>query len=155
MKCPKCGNETRVTDTRERGSRRIRRRLCGICNYPFRTTEVIGDPGEGAPLFNTRIRKKNGDIERFDKNKLTQSISVAIRKANRDNTLLETIVTKVEQNVLADLADTIESQIIGGYVMEELKRHDVIAYIRFASVHREMETVADFRRLLKELPPDE
>ena len=48
----------------------------------------------------------------------------------------------------------IPSRKVGVFVMEELKKLDQVAYVRFASVYRRFEDVADFREEIERLERD-
>ena len=61
---------------------------------------------------------------------------------------IDKVVTEVERQIHNTLAQEISSKDIGNMVMEKLKELDDVAYVRFASVHREFK---DINTLLNEI----
>ncbi len=155
MKCPHCGwNDTRVVDSRERESVRLRRRECPQCNKRFTTTELPGlHRPEDSPLFAPVVAKKSGKVEPFDRVKLERSIAAAVRIKSA-NLPVKAIAAEIESELSA-LVDAAESRRIGEMILEKLRRLDVMAFIRYASVHREFESPADFAAMLAELNDSE
>lgn len=154
MKCQNCTNkETKVTDSRVRkdGSR-VRQRKCQKCNFRFKTTEILGEPTTQLPLLVLRVRKKDGRIVDFDESKLINSISIAIQKQDRLNVPLTDIVMAVKEDFNAAIdANPIDTQQIGEHILMELKKHNVLAYIRYASVYKDFKTTNDFMEFVSHI----
>ena len=141
MKCPHCGNESKVIDSRpfpENASIK-RRRECLACQARFTTYEVIETV---APM----VIKKDGSREYFDKNKILAGIVKACQKRPVNSS---EIASKVEANILNSLRTEISSTEIGELIMSELIKADAVAYIRFVSVYRDFNDVESFMRELK------
>jgi len=146
MECPYCHNiETKVTDSRETGSMSIRRRReCLRCNKRFTTYEYI----ELTPLY---VKKKDGRLEKFDRNKIKNGIMKALEKRPIEHEKIEEILDKIEEKIRRTGTEQIESKVIGEYVMEILKETDHVAYIRFASVYRSFTDVSSFQEEVNNL----
>jgi len=118
-----------------------RRRECLSCSWRFTTYEVID---EQHPV----IVKKNGDKELFDKNKLLVGLLKACQKRPVD---AEAIADEIEAELAGSLVGEITSAALGELVMVRLRRAAAVAYVRFASVHREFKDVETFMRELEGL----
>ena len=139
MYCPFCSNqETKVLESRVLESSLRRRRECLKCTNRFTTYEQAE--------FSLRVLKKNGREEDFDLQKVAKSIERACCKAGSETVI--GLSTKVQQKVLKKKTNKIKSTEIGKFVLQELKKADKIAYLRFASVHKSIE---DPKLLEKEL----
>jgi len=146
MECPYCHHiETKVTDSRDTGTLSIRRRReCLKCNKRFTTYEYI----ELTPLY---VKKKDGRLEKFDRNKIKNGIMKALEKRPVDHEKIEEILDSIEEKIRRYGSEQIESKVIGEYVMESLKETDHVAYIRFASVYRSFADVSSFEKEIKNL----
>jgi transcriptional repressor NrdR len=146
MECPYCHNiETKVTDSRDTGTMSIRRRReCLKCNKRFTTYEYI----ELTPLY---VKKKDGRLEKFDRNKIKNGIMKALEKRPIEHEKIEEILDKIEEKIRRTGTEQIESKAIGEYVMEILKETDHVAYIRFASVYRSFTDVSSFQEEVNNL----
>jgi transcriptional repressor NrdR len=146
MECPYCHNiETKVTDSRDTGTMSIRRRReCLKCNKRFTTYEYI----ELTPLY---VKKKDGRLEKFDRNKIKNGIMKALEKRPIEHEKIEEILDKIEEKIRRTGTEQIESKVIGEYVMEILKETDHVAYIRFASVYRSFTDVSSFQEEVNNL----
>lgn len=147
MRCPHCGAlDTQVRDSRpsEDHSAIRRRRSCPDCGARFTTFERV-------QLRELTLVKRDGRRVAFDRDKLTRSIGVALRKRpvgqERVEQLVSSIVRKLENRNDAEIS----SQDVGSLVMEGLKALDGVAYIRYASVYRDFREARDFQRVLGEL----
>lgn len=140
MKCPYCGHsEQRVLDSRPaRESEAIRRRReCLHCERRFTTFEEPEKPR----LF---VIKRGGGREEFHREKMLSGMVTACRKRPVTLEDLQDAAERVERD-LFDLCETeVPSPEIGERVMAQLFRLDTVAYVRFASVYREFETLSDF-----------
>jgi len=149
MRCPFCGNtDTQVKDSRpaEDNVAIRRRRSCPACGGRFTTYERV-------QLRDLVVVKKNGRREEFDRDKLARSIKIALRKRpiepERVEQMINGIVRRLESMGDAD----IPSDTIGEIVMESLARIDTVGYVRFASVYKNFQEVADFEDFVSELRP--
>ena len=144
MRCPSCGNlESKVVDSRpsEDGTAIRRRRECLDCGRRFTTYERLGEN----PLI---VIKADGSSEAYDRQKLLNGLMKACEKRPVSLMQLEQIVDNVEQKVFGSLESEESSKVIGELVMEQLRKVDEVAYVRFASVYRQFK---DINTLMEEL----
>ena len=135
--CSKRG-ETSVVDSRptEDGNAIRRRRLC-MCGQRFTTFERI-------QFREIMVIKKNGRKSPFDRDKLSKSIYVALKKRPIDTETVEKFISKISRSLEELGQNEISSYTIGTMVMEGLKAMDPVAYVRFASVYRNFREEKDF-----------
>ena len=135
--CEKKG-DTSVVDSRptEDGTAIRRRRLC-ICGERFTTFERI-------QIRELMVVKKNGRKSVFDRDKLSKSIYIALKKRPLDTDTVEKFITKITRSLEELGQNEISSNTIGTMVMEGLKELDPVGYIRFASVYRNFREEKDF-----------
>ncbi|PIV09635.1 transcriptional regulator NrdR [Candidatus Roizmanbacteria bacterium CG02_land_8_20_14_3_00_36_15] len=138
--------DTEVIETRlsEDGTTIRRRRRCPKCQRRFTTYERV----EELPIL---VIKRNGNRERFDREKLRRGIIKACEKTTVSVDQIEKIIGAVEKEVKQQEKTEIDSAMIGRFAAKELKRVDKIAYIRFASVFRRFVDVEDFEKEIKKL----
>ena len=139
MICPICKKgETSVVDSRptEDGNAIRRRRQC-ICGERFTTFERI-------QIRELMVVKKNGRKSSFDRDKLSKSIYIALKKRPLDTDTVEKFITKITRSLEELGQNEISSNTIGTMLMEGLKEIDPVAYIRFASVYRNFREEKDF-----------
>ena len=147
MRCPFCGHaDTQVKDSRpsEDASSIRRRRYCPECNSRFTTFERV-------QLRELTVLKKSGERRIFDRDKLARSISLALRKRPVGQDQVEQLITRITQKLESLGESEIPTMLVGKIVMEELKKVDSIAYIRFASVYRDFRETKDFEDIVEEL----
>ncbi len=147
MNCPFCSHpDNRVVDSRDvrSGSEIRRRRECAECNQRFTTYERVDD-------LPTTAVKKDGRRESFDREKLLTGLLRACEKRPVPRKDLVAIVDSVESTLAAREVREISTEEIGNLVIEELRRLDQVAYVRFASVYRRFEDVNQFMDELKTL----
>lgn len=147
MKCPFCHHDdTQVLDTRvsEEGDTIRRRRRCAACDKRFTTYERI-------ELNLPVIVKKNGSRVEFDPVKLRASLMLALRKRPVPAEAVDAAIQHIKEKLLSSGQREILSGQVGELVMRELKRLDKIAYIRFASVYKSFEDVAEFQDAVAEI----
>jgi len=146
MNCPYCQNiETKVTDSRDTGTFSIRRRReCLKCNRRFTTYEHI----EMQPIY---VVKKDGNREKFDRNKIKIGIMKSLEKRPVNHEKVEEILDAIEEKIRRNSSEEIDSKLIGEYVMDQLKETDQVAYIRFASVYRSFTDASSFEKEVKNL----
>ena len=140
MKCPHCHqNGSRVVDSRpsEDGSFIRRRRECVHCGFRFTTF----DRYEETPLL---VVKKVGTRQEFSRQKILNGIVRSAEKRPVSMERLTKLTDKDEKKVRSLGENEVSSQLIGKYVMNELKDVDEVAYIRFASVYRQFKDVDAF-----------
>ncbi len=152
MHCPFCQHtDTRVIDSRvsEDGATIRRRRECEACGERFSTLETI-------ELKLPAIIKSDGRREAFDARKLRVGFDRALQKRSVSEESIEAAVRAVVHQVRMSGERELPSLRIGEFVMNELRKLDHVGYVRFASVYRSFEDVADFReeieKLERELP---
>ncbi len=148
MKCPVCGyTESRVVDSRPSNdfSNIRRRRECLSCKHRFTTYEVID-------TVHPVVIKRDGSKEPFDKNKLLIGILKACEKRNVN---AEAIANDIEVSLSGSLNREIPSSELGEMVLSRLKKLDAVAYVRFASVHREFRDVDTFISEIQKLRSEE
>ncbi len=145
MKCIFCGGETKVTDKRDSGSETRRRRECLKCKKRFTTYERVEEP-------NFIVIKKDKTREPFSREKLRAGIEKACEKRPIETEKIDKLISEIETKIRNKIkGKEIESKIIGEEVMKALKKLDKVAYIRFASVYRDFQDVADFKKAMKEV----
>ena len=150
MKCPSCGSfDSKVTDSRpvEDGGSIRRRRECLQCGRRFTTYETLEQQ-------NLLVVKKDQSRELFSHEKLRNGIIAACHKRPVSASDIEKIVNTVEQMAYNNLQEEITTQQIGEVVMEELRKLDEVAYVRFASVYRSFTDIPSFMNELKALVSD-
>ena len=147
MKCPFCGHlETQVVETRisEDADFIRRRRQCGACEKRFTTYER---PDVTFPA----IVKKDGRRIEYKRLKVLGSMNLALRKRPVSTEQVDAAVEHIEEKLLGLGVREVASHHIGELVMQELKKLDKVAYIRFASVYRSFEDIDEFRALVDEV----
>ena len=147
MKCPFCGAaETTVADTRinDDGDIVRRRRRCLSCDKRFSTYER-------AEIRLPQVVKKNGSRVDFDRDKLSSSVWLALRKRPVTVETVDAALARIEEKLLTLGEREIPSEKVGEMVMRELKKIDKVAYVRFASVYRNFEDVDEFSNLVREV----
>jgi transcriptional repressor NrdR len=147
MKCPFCQHEdTQVLDTRvsEVGDAIRRRRRCAQCDKRFTTYERI-------ELSMPIIVKKDGSRTEYESGKLRGSLRLALRKRPVSAEAIDAACASIEEKLLTSGRREVDTGYIGELVMQELKRLDKIAYIRFASVYKNFEDLAEFQEAIAEV----
>ena len=147
MKCPFCGGfDSKVVDSRptEDGERIRRRRECINCGKRFTTFEIV----ETTPIM---VKKKDGSIQAFNRDKLLNGMIKSCEKRQVSIQDLEKAADRIEYKIVNSLKNEISSVELGEMVMDELKKLDEVAYVRFASVYRQFSDVNTFFEELSEL----
>lgn len=147
MNCPFCGlADSRVVDSRETEVRDAirRRRECTSCGQRFTTYEKI----EEIPIT---VVKRDGNTELFHPEKLLRGLMRACTKRNVPLERLEQIVVDIERELREELVYQVTSERVGKMALERLQELDLVAYIRFASVYRQFESVEEFKNELEKL----
>lgn len=150
MRCPFCNDEdSQVKDSRptEDGAAIRRRRACPGCGGRFTTFERI-------QLREMTVIKTDGRNQVFDRDKITKSMQVALRKRPVDNAQTDKAVSGIVRQLESMGENEITSDQIGELVMKALARLDSIAFIRYASVYKDFRKPEDFNEFLIELRDD-
>ena len=140
MKCPFCQiDNDRVLDSRssEEGYAIRRRRECIQCKRRYTTYERLEE-------LAIKVVKKDGVREPFSREKIRKGLARACWKRPLSDAQIDSVVAEIESEVYANFESEIETQQLGGMVMEHLGELDQVAYVRFASVYREFKDVHDF-----------
>ena len=149
MKCPYCGHlGDKVVDSREskEGDVIRRRRQClnDECQKRFTSYERIDE----IPYM---VVKKDGTRERFERQKLVAGLLKACEKRPVSVAAIEDVADRVEAMLQERPEKEIATAEVGAFVMQELKRLDKVAYVRFASVYRHFRDIGEFMSELKDL----
>jgi transcriptional repressor NrdR len=147
MKCPFCGHlEDKVVDSREsrEGDVIRRRRECIECGRRFTSYERIDE----IPYM---VIKKDGSREKFDRQKLMSGLLKACEKRPVSLNQLEAVVNNVEYFVQEANDRERSTTEIGEMLMEQLRKLDKVAYVRFASVYLDFKDIKEFMAELREL----
>ncbi|AIE87197.1 transcriptional regulator NrdR [Fimbriimonas ginsengisoli] len=147
MQCPFCGGaDQKVLDSRPciDGEAIRRRRECLACGRRFTTFERPERPR----IF---VIKRDGTRAEFSRDKVFDSMRIACRKRPVSVETIRVLSERIERDLYQDFEDEVTTKEIGARVMRELAPVDTVAYVRFASVYQEFETVSDFARLIEEV----
>jgi transcriptional repressor NrdR len=146
MRCPYCrADDDKVVDSRpaDDGVAVRRRRECLGCGQRFTTHERID---EVALL----VRKRSGLREPFDAAKLAAGLERAVHGSAVDPAAVRLVALEIEEEARA-AGPQVSSEWIGWAVLERLRVLDPVSYLRFASVYKGFEGIADFEREFVEL----
>jgi transcriptional repressor NrdR len=147
MKCPFCGHlGDKVVDSRESKEGEVirRRRECLDCGRRFTSYERIDE----IPYM---VIKKDGTRERFERQKVVAGLLKACEKRPVSIAAIESVADRIEARLQDRPEKEMGTEEVGAIVMEELKRLDKVAYVRFASVYRSFRDVGEFMNELKDL----
>lgn len=140
MKCPFCSFEdTQVVDSRvsEDGGTIRRRRRCAKCERRFTTYER-------ADLMMPTVVKRSGSRMEFDIDRLRASMDLALRKRSVPAPEVDAAVACITEGLLVSGDREINTEQLGELVMEQLKKLDQVAYVRFASVYKSFNDIGEF-----------
>jgi transcriptional repressor NrdR len=151
VRCPGCGHEdTRVLESRlsHEGRAVRRRRSCPECNYRFTTYEQ-----EEAFIF--QIKKRDGRIEAYQRDKALRSIQVACQKRPVTIDQIEGLLARIEREIQDSAERVVTSEKLGGMILSALTTMDKVAYVRFASVYKDFRDTEQFMKELSAIqtPP--
>lgn len=147
MHCPLCNStDTKVNDSRvaQDGLAVKRRRECLHCGHRFSTVEEI-------EILDMVVVKRNGRHESYSKEKLTRGLEKALEKRNYDHESFHNLIQKIERDIQKLKKAEVLSEEIGQIVMNNLKKFDQVAFIRFASVYQSFEDIGSFQEEVKKL----
>lgn len=140
MHCPFCqAQDTKVIDSRlcDEENQVRRRRECLYCKERFTTFETV-------ELNLPRVIKRDGRRSSFDSHKLRDGMLKALEKRPIDSEHVEAALARIIKKLRASGEREVDSEFLGGLVMEELRELDQVAYVRFASVYRSFQDVQAF-----------
>ena len=141
MRCPYCaGENTQVKDSRptEENTSIRRRRICPDCDGRFTTFERV-------QLREMVVVKRSGRKVPFERDKLSKSIEIAVRKRPIEPERIERLVSGLVRRLESSGESELQSTTIGEMVIDALRGLDPVAYVRFASVYRDFRDAADFQ----------
>jgi transcriptional repressor NrdR len=147
MHCPFCNHQdTKVIDSRLAGEGRQvrRRRECLSCGERFTTFE-------SPELVMPHVVKRDDRREPFDDAKLRSGMIRALEKRPVSSEAIEESIDRIIHRLQALGEREVSGRLIGGMVMEELRRLDEVAYVRFASVYRSFQDVTEFQEEVQRL----
>ena len=147
MHCPFCNNdETKVIDSRLAGEgwQVRRRRECQQCDERYTTFET-------AELVMPHVIKRDDSREPFDQIKLRSGILRALEKRPVKSEDIEKSIERVTHLLQTMGEREVSGRLIGDMVMEELRKLDQVAYVRYASVYRSFQDITEFQREIEKL----
>ena len=147
MKCTRCAcDETKVLESRLTNDGRSvrRRRICRSCENRFTTYEK-------EETLEIHIKKKDGHVQPYQREKALRSIQIACQKRKIKIEEIEFMLRSVEAK-LQELGERIvPSRQLGELIMAGLNNLDLVAYVRFASVYKDFTDPNEFYSILKSL----
>jgi transcriptional repressor NrdR len=146
VRCPTCAeDDDKVVDSRaaDEGAAIRRRRECIACGHRFTTFERV----EEVPLV---VRKGDGSLEPYDATKVAAGVRLAATGRPIDDVCVAELTASVEEE-LRLAGPEVASERIGIEVLERLRVLDQVAALRFASVYKGFDDLADFAREITEL----
>jgi transcriptional repressor NrdR len=147
MRCPHCSEiDTQVKDSRptEDNTAIRRRRYCTECGERFTTFERV-------QLRELTVMKRSGRRVPFDRDKLTRSVQIALRKRPVEQDYIDRMVSTIVRKLESQGESEVPSHLIGELVMDDLRKLDPVAYVRFASVYKNFREARDFETVLGEI----
>ncbi len=144
MFCPYCKNEeSRVIDSRtaDDGAAIRRRRSCPACGRRFTTQETVI----------LMVGKRSGTTEPFTREKIVRGVRRACQGRPVTEDQLAILAQQVEDAIRARGAGEVPSHEVGLAILGPLRDLDEVAYLRFASVYRGFESLADFEEEISAL----
>lgn len=147
MRCPSCGHpESKVVDSRsaDEGASIRRRRECLHCGNRFTTYERLAEN----PII---VIKADGSSEAFDRSKLMRGLLIACAKRPITPAEIDNLIASIESELRSGQRLEIRSKDLGDMTLSRLARLDEVAYIRFASVYKDFQSVEEFSEALGKL----
>ncbi|MEM1389777.1 MAG: transcriptional regulator NrdR [Pseudomonadota bacterium] len=151
MRCPFCSSEnTGVKDSRPAEDNTVvrRRRGCDDCGARFTTFERV-------QLREVVVKKRDGKRTIFDRDKLTRSVKIALRKRPVDQDRIDQVVSGIARELESIGESEVSSKDIGQMVMERLREVDPVGYVRYASVYKDFGDPKDFAAFIEDSALDE
>ncbi len=147
MKCPVCSkDDDKVLESRAiaEGSAVRRRRECAQCGARFTSYERV----EEKPLI---VIKKDDSRQNYERGKIISGITKACEKRPVSTDDIEMIADEVERFLFSQYGREVATKEIGEVIMDKLHAIDQVAYVRFASVYRQFESIKDFAAEIRSL----
>jgi transcriptional repressor NrdR len=135
--CPFCRHpDSRVIDSRtaDEGAAIRRRRACPECGRRFTTQETVI----------LMVAKRSGVTEPFTRDKIVRGVQRACQGRPVSEDKLAILAQNVEETIRARGLGEVPSHEVGLAILGPLRELDEVAYLRFASVYRGFESLADF-----------
>ncbi|MFW6286210.1 MAG: transcriptional regulator NrdR [Nanoarchaeota archaeon] len=147
MKCPYCNcKDTKVIDSRETKEQSSikRRRECINCLKRFSTIERV-------LKLDLEVKKSNGNIEVFNLQKIKKSLLKACEKRPITLENIEDLISAILQDIKKINTQVIPTSQVGSIVLKNLKDLDEMAFLKYAIVHNNYETIKDFTQEIEKL----
>ncbi|MBQ3309214.1 transcriptional repressor NrdR [Candidatus Saccharibacteria bacterium] len=137
--------DSKVLESRETtdGTMIRRRRMTSDGKHRFTTYERIEMP-------TIMVRKRSGNKEEFDRDKLINSVRRSVGKFFNSSLEVEEVVDKVMDRIYETGKEEVTSKEIGENTLDVLAEVNEVAYVRFASVFQEFRSLAEFEQIIKE-----
>ncbi|MEM1086722.1 MAG: transcriptional regulator NrdR [Pseudomonadota bacterium] len=151
MRCPFCGSEnTGVKDSRPAEDNTVvrRRRGCDNCGARFTTFERV-------QLREVFVIKRDQKRTAFDRDKLSRSVKIALRKRPVDQDKIDQLVSGIARELESIGESEVSSKDIGQMVMDRLREVDPVGYVRYASVYKDFGDPKDFAAFIEDSALDE
>src|SRR6266542_334162 len=149
LPCPRCGTaETRVIGWGGEPRSLRRNRECPHCGHRFSTTERVD-------ALTLLVVKRDGRREPYDRNKVLRGVRIACEKRPVPLEAIERLADTVERDLAQSGRSEVPATQVGDLVIKHLLALDPIAYIRFASVYREMKNLEAIRHEVDRLLVEE
>jgi transcriptional repressor NrdR len=123
-----------------------RRRECEACRRRYTTFEAPEKP-------RLLVVKRNGGREPFDRDTLVRSLVVACRKRPVAVDRLERAADDIERSLFDLCLPEVDSRAVGDRALRQLYDLDAVAFVRFASVYREFESISEFEQITRQMKP--
>ena len=120
-----------------------RRRVCEACGARFTTFERV-------PLREITVVKRDGKRVPFDRDRLTRSITIALRKRPVDREQIDQMVSGIARKLESGGETEVSSNDVGEFAMEALRQVDPVGYVRFASVYKDFRDPNDFAQFIEQ-----
>ena len=124
-----------------------RRRECCLCMKRFTTFETVD--------VSLQVKKRDGTFEDFQQEKLMHGMDSACRHTRVSHDQIRALTYTIKADLMARGIREITSQELGDMVMEQLKRTDVVAYIRFACVYKRFKDIRELVDAIQSLKETE
>lgn len=125
-----------------------RRRGCDDCGARFTTFERV-------QLREVFVIKRDNKRTSFDRDKLTRSVKIALRKRPVDQDKIDQLVSGIARELESIGESEVSSKDIGQMVMERLREVDPVGYVRYASVYKDFGDPKDFAAFIEDSALDE
>lgn len=147
MRCPSCEYaDSKVIDSRSADDGEVirRRRECLKCGHRFTTYERLGE----RPVI---VIKSDGSSEAFDREKLLRGLLIACAKRPVNHAEIDALIDDIESDLRASQTNEVRSKHLGEMVLNKLAPVDDVAYIRFASVYKDFQSVEEFSEAILDI----